>query len=89
MIFSAIKAKLYLGIGLLVAALLGAVKIQSARLASANEKNKNLTAKDEHHKVVEEKKIETTIELRSRTADLAKELEEKKTSSELEDPNSW
>jgi len=36
---------------------------------------------------VEQKKVETTIELKSRKADLVNELKEKKTSSELSDPD--
>ena len=83
MIWSLIKPKLYLGIGLLVVALLGLIKIQSARLEKANTKNRELTARDKHAKNYMEKQKEHKAENVSRTTALAKEIDEHGYTKEL------
>lgn len=84
-----IKAYLFFGIGLLVSGLLVTVKVLAGRNSRLNTKLERADARIHHAKVVIQKERETEAELRSRTANLAKELEEKKTSSELEKPNEW
>ena len=86
---STLKTYLYIGLGLLVSGLLIAVKVLTGSNSRLRREVETADAKIHHAKVVEQKKKETEVELRSRTADLAKELEEKKTSSELEGPNKW
>lgn len=71
----------------LIGILLAAVKVMAGRNSRLSRKVEVSEAKIHHAKVVEKKKQENEVELRSRTAELAKELEDKKTSSELEDPN--
>ena len=87
MIWSSIKAKLYLGIGLLVVALLGALKIQNARLEKANKKNRELTARNKHATNVIKAKEVHEAERYSRSAKLAKDIEDRGTSEELGNPN--
>ena len=89
MIWTSIKAKLFLGIGLLVAALLGALKIQSARLERANDKNKVLTAQNDHTKEVAIKKKENATAFNSRRAAAKAEIKKTGTSKDLENPNEW
>jgi len=87
MILSKIKVYGYILLGLLVGGLTIAVKILAGKNSRLTKELETKDAKIHHAKVVEQKKQQTEVELRSRTADLAKELEEKKTSSELSDPN--
>lgn len=83
MLLTSIKAKLFLGIGLLVAALLGALKIQSARLDKANRKNKTLTAKNVHAANVIEAKEKNQAEFTSRSREIARDIEEHGFTKEL------
>ena len=89
MIWSSIKAKLYIGITLLVGALLAALRIQSARLKKSQKKARELGARNKHAKRVRKQERENQIEFDSRTAELAKEIEKSGTSKELSDPNKW
>lgn len=84
---ASLKQYLYIGLGLLVTGLLVTVKILAGRNSRLSTKLERSQAKIHHAKVVEQKKVETTIELKSRKADLVNELKEKKTSSELSDPD--
>jgi hypothetical protein len=86
---SGIKMYLYSALALLVAGLGIAVKVLTTKNSRLSREVEMADAKIHHAKVVEQKKQETTTELRSRRATLIKELKEKKTSSELEDPNEW
>jgi len=83
MLLSTIKAKLCLGIGLLVAALLGLLKIQGARLERANRKNKELSARNKHAKTVIQEKEKNKAEFVSRSREIAKEIEEHGYTKEL------
>ena len=85
--FTTIKHYLYIGAGLLVAGLIFAVKILTTKNSQLRTKVEIVEAKVHHGKVVNEMKKENEKVYRGRTAELAKELEEKKTSSELEKPN--
>lgn len=87
--FSTIKVYLYGLLGLLVAGLGIAVKVLVGRNSRLHQKVETADAKIHHAKAVVQKTKENEVELRSRTADLAKEIEETKTSSELENPNEW
>jgi hypothetical protein len=88
-LLSGIKAYWSIGIGLLVAGLVFTTKILLARNSRITRKLETAEAKIHRDKVIAAKKKETDAELKSRTAELAKELEDKKTSSELENPNEW
>ncbi len=83
--WTTIKAKLFLGIGLLVAALLGAVKIQSARLERANDKNKVLTAVNVRNKEIATEDKKTDARTESRRANARNEI--KYSDSSFADPN--
>ena len=85
--FTTIKHYLYIGAGLLVAGLIFAVKILTTKNSRLRTKVEIVEAKVHHGKVVNEMKVENEKAYRGRTAELAKELEEKKTSSVLSDPN--
>lgn len=85
--FAGIKHYLYIGAGLFIAGLIFAVKILTGQNSRLRDKVEIVEAKVHHAKAVNEMKTENEKVYRSRTAELAKELEEKKTSSELENPN--
>lgn len=85
--FTTIKHYLYAGAGLLVAGLIFTVKILTTRNSKLRAKVETVEAKVHHGKVVNEKKIENEKVYRGRTAEIAKELEEKKSTTELSDPN--
>ena len=82
-----IKAYLYSALGLLVAGLLFAVKILAGRNSRLTRKVEEGKARVEHIKKVAQGQKDNEIVYRSRTAELARDLEERKASSELEDPN--
>ena len=84
-----IKAYWSIVTGFLLAGLVFTTKILLAKNSRITRKLETAEAKIHHSKVVAAKKKETAEELKSRTAELAKELKEKKTSSELEKPNEW
>ena len=86
---SGVKQYLFIGLGLLVSGLLIAVKLLTAQNSNLRKKVEVADAKIKHAKVVEKKKIENQREFDSRTEKLAKDLEEKKTSDELQKPNEW
>ena len=87
MIWASAKAKLYLGLLAVGGVLLAIIKVLTTQNSRLRREIEHKEAVIHHNKVVEKKKNETTIELKSRTADLVNELKEKKTSSELENPN--
>ncbi len=89
MIWSSIKAKLYIGITLLVAALFAALKIQSARLAKSQKKAEVLKGRVDHATNVIKAKGEHEAEFVSRSREIAKDLEELSVSKELKNPNDW
>jgi CRISPR/Cas system-associated endonuclease Cas3-HD len=86
-LLSGAKQYLFIGLGLLVSGLLIAVKILTAQNSNLRKKVEVADAKIKHVKVVEKKKIENQRDLNLRTKRLAKNLKEKKTSDELENPN--
>ena len=87
MIWSSIKAKLYIAITLLVAALFAALKIQSARLEKSQKKAEVLKGRVDHATNVIKAKGEHETEFFSHTAKLAKDIEDRGTSEELGNPN--
>ena len=89
MIWASIKAKCYIAITLLVAALFAALKIQSARLKKSQKIAEELGARVEHATNVIQAKEENKAEFVSRSRDIAKDIEDRGTSKELEDPNKW
>ena len=88
-LLSGTKQYLFIGLGLLVSGLLIAVKVLTGQNSKLRKKVEVADAKIKHVKVVEKKKIENQREFDSRTEKLAKDLEDKKTSDELEKPNEW
>ena len=80
-----IKAYLLLGLSLL-AALLG-LKVMSGKISQLKKEVEEKDARVEHIKKVVQGQKDNEIVYRSRTAELARDLEERKASSELEDPN--
>ena len=89
MIWASIKAKCYIAITLLVAALFAALKIQSARLKKSQKKAEVLKGRVEHATNVIQAKEENKAEFVSRSREIAKDIEDRGTSKELEDPNKW
>ena len=87
MIWASIKAKLYLGIGLLVVALLAALRIQSARVEKYKKNAEVLKGRVDHATNVIKAKDEHETEFFSHTAKLAKDIEDRGTSEELGNPN--
>ena len=88
MIF-AIKKYFYLGIGVVISALVVVVKVLSARNSRLSRKLDTAQAKANRAAVVVNREREIEREFDSRTEDLAKEIEEDGKSSELSDPNDW
>ena len=88
MIWTSIKAKLMLGVGLLVAGLLALLKIQSARLKRANERAREASELADLTIEVIKKSRKNEADHQSRRAQAKKEVEEG-ASSELENPNEW
>lgn len=80
-----IKAYLLLGLSLL-AAFLG-LKAMSGKISQLKKEVEEGKARVEHIKKVVQGQKDNEIVYRSRTAELARDLEERKASSELEDPN--
>ena len=83
MIWSSIKAKCYIAITLLVAALFAALKIQSARLAKSQKKAEVLKGRVDHASNVIKAKGEHEAEFVSRSREIAKEIEESGFTKEL------
>ena len=88
-VLGGIKANLFFVLGLVVSALLIAVRILTGQNSRLRRKVETADARIHHAKIVEKKKIENQREFDSRTEKLAKELEEKKAASELSNPNEW
>ena len=74
---------------MLVAGLLVAVKILAGRNSRLTRKVEEGKARVEHIKKVVQGQKDNEIVYRSRTAELERDLEERKASSELEDPDKW
>jgi predicted Holliday junction resolvase-like endonuclease len=89
MIFSKIKVYLYTGLGLLVSALLVAVKILTGQNSRLRREVETADARIRHTNAVMKNDIEVDRELDRRSKELTEEIEEKKKSSELENPNDW
>lgn len=85
--FSKIKIYLWVALGFMVTGLMIAVRVLSGRNSRLSRELETKDAKIHHAKVVEEKKKNNETEYRSRTTELAKDLEERKASSELSNPN--
>ena len=83
MIWTSIKAKLFLGIGLLVAALLATVKILTKRNSRLSRKVETAEARIHHAAVVSQEKEKNKAEFVSRSREIAKEIEEKGYTKEL------
>ncbi len=83
MIWTSIKAKLYIGITLLVSVLFAALKIQSSRLKKSQKKARELGAKNKHATNVREKEQEHEAEFVSRSREIAQEIEETGFTKEL------
>ena len=83
MIWTSIKAKLYIGIGLLVTFLLATVKILTRRNSRLSRKLETTEAKIHHAKVVIQEKQKNKVEFVSRSREIAKEIEEKGYTKEL------
>ena len=88
-VLSGVKANLFFVLGLVVSGLLIAVKVLTGQNSRLRQKAETAEARIHHAKVVAKKRQESKAELLSRTQRLAKDLDEKKTSSELEEPNDW
>lgn len=72
----------------LVAVLAFLLKISGSRTKRYKEQSETFKAKAHHAKTVMKKDVEADREYDERTQELAKEIEDKKTSKELSDPNS-
>ena len=83
MLLTSIKAKLFLGIGLLVTFLLATVKILTVRNSRLSRKVETAEARIHHAKVVSQEKEKNKQEFLSRSREIAKEIEEKKYTKEL------
>ena len=83
--------KKYWNLALLLLLPLGAFLLRwsGARSASRKIESKLNKAKADHAKVVMESDLEIDIQHDTRSEEIAEEIEEKKTSSELENPNEW
>ena len=87
MIWSLIKAKLYIAVTLAVAALLVALRIQSARVEKYKKNAEVLKGRVDHASNVIKAREENQAEFVSRSRQIAKEIEEAGTSEELSKPN--
>ncbi len=87
MIFSTIKAKLFIGITLLVSALFAALKVQSARLNKAQQKSKDLQMRVDLGLKVMKADIKIEKKFNSRRAEVKDELKDTGGSSAFRDPN--
>jgi hypothetical protein len=86
-LLGSIKAYGYIGLGLLVSGLLIAVRILTGQNSRLRQKVEMADAKIHHAKVVGQKKKENEAVFRGRTREIAREIEDKKSSDELSDPN--
>ena len=82
-----IKAYLYSALGLLVAGLLFAVRILAGRNSRLTRKVELAEARVDHVKKVAQGQKDNEVVYRSRTTELAKDLEERRVARELEKPN--
>lgn len=89
MIFSKIKAYIYLGIGLLVTSLIAAVKFLASRNKTLKRKVKTSDARVKHAKAVITSDVEADEQEDIHLAEVTKEIEDEKHPSELSDPNDW
>ena len=86
-LLGSIKAYWYIGLGLLVSGLLIAVRILTGQNSRLRQKVEMADAKIHHAKVVGQSIKENEEIFRGRTREIAKEIEDKKATSELSDPN--
>ena len=89
MIFSTIKRYWFIGLGLLVTGLMATVKILAGRNSRLRRKAEMAEARVAHARIVSEKKQKTAKKFKSRKAEIAREIEEKKATKELSEPNEW
>ena len=87
MIWSSIKAKLYIGITLLVVALFGALKIQSARLNKAQQRSKSYKAQMDLGMKVMKQDVEIEQKFNSRRAEAKDEIKKTGGASAFRNPN--
>ena len=89
MIFSQIKTYLIGILGVLVAFLGFGLKVSGSRRKQAEKKLESAEAKVERETEINEKETELGVEYRSERAKIAKEIEEKRSTKELSEPNEW
>jgi len=85
-IWSSIKAKLYIGITLLVVALFGALKIQSARLEKSQQRSKVFKAQMKKATKVMKKDVEIEQKFNSRRAEAKDEIKKTGGASAFRNP---
>ena len=84
-----IKAYWYIALGLLVSGLLVAVKILTGQNSRLRRKVETTDAKIKHAKAVIRADVEADREYDERVEEIAREIEKKRTSDELRNPNDW
>ncbi len=87
MIFSTIKAKLYIGITLLVSVLFAALKVQSARLNKAQQRSKTYKAQMDLGMKVMKEDVKIEKRSQSRRAEARNEIKDTGSSKSFRDPN--
>ena len=86
-ILGGIKANLFFVLGSVVSVLLIAVKVLTGQNSRLRRKVETADARIHHAKVTAKKKEENAEVFRGRTREIAKEIEEKKSTDSLSDPN--
>jgi len=76
-------------LGGLVGVLALLLKLSGSRNKRLKTQAETFKAKAHHQRVVMQKDVEIEREHDTRTEEIAKEIEEKKTSKELSEPNEW
>ena len=89
MLFGKIKNYLIGILSALVTALALGLKWSGSRRKQAEARAEQADAISKHNKDVSEKKVENERVYRGRTRELAREIEDKKSTDELSDPNKW
>jgi hypothetical protein len=88
-IITPIKAYLYIGLSLLVSGLMVAVKILSGSNRRLKKAKKQAEARADHAKKVMEADLYIDSEYGSRADEVLREIEKKKHSDELSNPDEW
>ena len=86
-LLSSSKQYLFIGLGFLVTGLLIAVRILTGQNSRLRQKVEMADAKIHHAKVVGQSIKENEEIFRGRSREIAKEIEDKKSTDELSDPN--